>query len=469
MTTSLAEGRPRIGRPFASRDTAPPRSRAPRAWAPEAWAVAGWVALVVGAHLLGEALLEQGWRTRIHAAPLIGRFETWISWRTVPVVVAAVFAVALLPRFAQRASWPVLSWGSGAGLAAWSGLLAFNRDGVRELGRPMALPGHVLGDVGAVAGPGSFLDQFVETIDRYGTHTRAHPPGFVVVLWFLDRVGLGGAQWAGVLVVVGGALAVPAVLLVVRDFAGEMSARRAAPFLVVFPGALYVASTDDAFFAGVGAWGIACAVLATRALGARRTVLALAGGGLLGGALMLSYGLVLLGVPVAAIVVARRSWIVLIVAGATSIAVIGAAASSGFWWFAGLAATRREYEASVAQERPAAAFLVINAAALAVVVGPVVWAGLGRVLGRRPAGAARREVMPGLGGVVAIGLVPIVLAAGSGLSKGEVERIWLPFAVWLVPAAAAMVAGRGVATLRGRLALQCTVAVVVQCLVRTNW
>jgi hypothetical protein len=33
---------------------------------------------------------------------------------------------------------------------------------------------------------------------------------------------------------------------------------------------------------------------------------------------------------------------------------------------------------------------------------------------------------------VAAALIAIVLADVSGLSKAEVERIWLPFAVWLV-------------------------------------
>jgi len=56
----------------------------------------------------------------------------------------------------------------------------------------------------------------------------------------------------------------------------------------------------------------------------------------------------------------------------------------------------------------------------------------------------------------------------SGMSKGEVERIWLPFAVWLLPAGAVLAAGRArVAT--GWLGLQATVAIVVATAVKTSW
>ena len=56
----------------------------------------------------------------------------------------------------------------------------------------------------------------------------------------------------------------------------------------------------------------------------------------------------------------------------------------------------------------------------------------------------------------------------SGMSKGEVERIWLPFAIWLLPAGAVLAAGRRrVAT--GWLGLQATAAIVVAAAVKTSW
>ncbi len=56
----------------------------------------------------------------------------------------------------------------------------------------------------------------------------------------------------------------------------------------------------------------------------------------------------------------------------------------------------------------------------------------------------------------------------SGMSKGEVERIWLPFAIWLLPAGAVLAAGRRhVAT--GWLGVQATAAIVVATAVKTSW
>ncbi len=59
------------------------------------------------------------------------------------------------------------------------------------------------------------------------------------------------------------------------------------------------------------------------------------------------------------------------------------------------------------------------------------------------------------------------IAAGlSGMSKGEVERIWLPFAMWVLPAAAVFGFRRRASHW---LALQVVFAIGVQTLVRSPW
>ena len=68
--------------------------------------------------------------------------------------------------------------------------------------------------------------------------------------------------WAAALCIAGGALAVPAVLVTVRAVADEAAARTVAPFAVLFPGAVWVATSADAYFAGVTAWGVALLALA---------------------------------------------------------------------------------------------------------------------------------------------------------------------------------------------------------------
>jgi hypothetical protein len=62
--------------------------------------------------------------------------------------------------------------------------------------------------------------------------------------------------------------------------------------------------------------------------------------------------------------------------------------------------------------------------------------------------------------VVAIGLADL-----SGLSKAEVERIWLPFTVWLTAATAFLPA----ASRKLWLAAQAATALAVNHLLLTNW
>ena len=416
----------------------------------------GLGALVLVANRWGQALLDDGVRLRILAPPLIGRFRVGppagLLVLALPLAVGSLL-VHWLPRFAAVARWrPLLVTGALAA-AAWAVALALV-DGAAGLTRPMELPGHYLLDVGRVGSPGDFLRGFTTHIGDYGTHVRSHPPGMVLLLWAMERVGLGGSGWAAALVVVGGASAVPAVLLTTRELAGEVLARRALPFVAVAPAALYVASTGDALFAAVAAWGVAAVVLATGRTSGRRDALALGGGAVFGLGLLLSYGsaLVVL-LPIVAIV-ARRCWRVGVLSALGGSLALGGAALAGFWWVDGLLATRLQYLDSVASVRPYGYFLIANLAALAIVVGPATLAGV------------RRLSMP-LALVVGPALAMVGIADLSGMSKGEVERIWLPFAVFLLPAAA--LAAAGPVRLRLWLGAQVGVALLVTAFVRTHW
>jgi hypothetical protein len=59
----------------------------------------------------------------------------------------------------------------------------------------------------------------------------------------------------------------------------------------------------------------------------------------------------------------------------------------------------------------------------------------------------------------------VVVADLSGMSKAEVERIWLPFEPWLLIAAALLSARWR----RAGLAIQLTTALLVQHLLLTGW
>lgn len=103
------------------------------------------------------------------------------------------------------------------------------------------------------------------------------------------------------------------------------------PHLALCPAAVWIATTMDAFFAGVGAWGTALLVLGARSR-AGRVVLGLGAGLALGALPYLSYGMVpFLLVPlVAALVVGvPRSTVAACLAGMAAVSALFAAGGSG--------------------------------------------------------------------------------------------------------------------------------------------
>jgi hypothetical protein len=195
--------------------------------------------------------------------------------------------------------------------------------------------------------------------------------------------------------------------------------------------------------------------------------LALAGGVVFGEALFLTYGIVVLAaIPV--IVAVRQRRVRPLVVWALGVAgVFAAFAGVGFWWPAGLRATVAQYRAGVSRFRPQSYFWYGDLAAFAIVLGPAAAVGLSRL--RDP----RAWMLVG-GAALAV-----ILADVSGLSKAEVERIWLPFFPWIMlaccslgrwgPGTSDSGTGASLTGLRPWLALSMASTLVVQILVRTTW
>jgi hypothetical protein len=418
-------------------------------------AVLAWVALLGAAYLLVERLYASGVNVKIGAAPIVGAFDLRVTPRVL-VAVAVGGTVALAgPEFARRARWSHLLLGAAAVAAVWAVALAFV-DGWQALTHPVEHRAQYLAEVPNIGSPGEFLATFPDRIRDYSVHVQGHPPGMLLVLSVLDRVGLGGSAWAAGLCIAGGAAAVPAVLVTVREVAGEAWARRAAPFVVLAPAAIWIASTADAFYAGISAWAVALVVLASGRRRPRSDVLAFTGGLLFGVTAFLSYGLVLLAATPLVVAWRRRRGRPLVLATAGVLAVAAGFLAAGFSWVEGLLATRDRYFAGVGSQRPYAEFLVNNAAAFAVVLGPALAVALARL----------RD--PGLWLLVGGALLAVGIAMMSGMSKGEVERIWLPFAVWLLPAGAALAVGQRRAA-GAWLGMQAATAIVVVSVVRIPW
>jgi len=407
-------------------------------------------------HLLGGAVLRGSWSPRFSVGVLL------------PVGFGLV-GLAMAPGVSRRLSWPALLPAAGAGAALWAVSLALV-DGVQGLTKPLSSRYEYLYDVDRVGSWSALLDGFVADIpadvaDPWTTHVAGHPPLALLVFAGLDQIGLGGTGWASTLCILAGASAVPAVLVAVRAVVDEGTARSVAPFLVLAPFALWIATSADAFFLGVSAWGIAALALAARRPDRAGVGFALLGGVLLGAALFLSYGLVLLGPLACAVVLCtltrsdRRAWRVLALGAVGVLAVVAVFAVAGFWWLDGLWTTiDRVSGGPAARDRPAAFFVVANLAAAAIALGPAGAGALGPLITR----SVRRTttaVLP------LAALAGILVADLSLLSKGEVERIYLPFFPWILTATVLLDPGQ-----RTRwLGAQVVAAIVVQVLIRTEW
>lgn len=441
-----------------------------------ALALAGWTGLVVAAIWWGQDMLTE--EAKVGAAPFMGRWRWEVSPSIVVPLALAAATVAYGPRLAATLRWRALVAGAGVATIAWSVALAAV-DGWHRVSHPMRSRHEYPAAVDRIASPGSFLETFIEHLDGYPTHVQGHPPGMPLLLWFLDRLGMGGTGWATALALAGGGLATGATLVATRSVVGsdgERVARRAAPFVAVAPAALWLGTSTDALFAGVIALGIALVVTASpgspgvTAWGgwrggrgvSNRPGLQLGGGVVLGLALFLTYGTVpLLVIPVG-VWLYRRNLIPLLWA-AAGIGAVGLAFwVGGFWWFDGLDATREIYHSvtGVQEHRPYDTFVwFLNPAAFAVAVGPAVVVALS-------VWARRFWKLPlAVWLLPALGLVAVAGADVSGLSKGEVERIWLPFVPWVVVLTALLPRARA----RLWLALQVTVAIMFQVSLHSLW
>lgn len=419
----------------------------------------GWLALFITTWLWGNAINDaRGARTDmlVQAPPLTGHYRWGLTAGILVAVAFAGAAVSMGPWIARRVSWRTLLWVSFLASAAWILALALG-DPVKHISSSVRHHEDYLRGVSFIGGDlPAYLRSFTERIAEYPAHVRSHPPGLVTLLWGLRQAGMGAADIAAALMVVGGAAATPAVVLATREVAGERRARRMAPFLILAPAALWMGTSADALYAGVGAWAVTLLVLALspRRSSRRRMALALAGGTLFGLGIFLSYGFALLAVIPAVVAWKRRSWQPLAIATLPVLIVIAAWAAAGFWWLAGLAATRQQYALGIAQDRPYSYFLFADLAVLGVAIGPAAVVGLARLQGR-----AWWLVGGALGAVA--------LADVSGMSKAEVERIWLPFAVWIMVACAPL--GKAKWSGRGWLALSCALAILLQVGLDSPW
>jgi hypothetical protein len=398
-------------------------------------------------------------------APLFAWWQPHASWGTPMAVIVAAVVILAGPHVATRVSFrglPAIAWATSVG---WIVSLAMIDGWSRGITSKFTSRDEYLHEVPRVGSLGPFLTGFTSHIvdgqpDSWTTQTSGHPPGALLLFAGLDRIGLGGPTWAAVVCILVGASASAAILVAVNALTNPETARRCAPFLVLTPAAIWIGVSGDGLFAGVAAWGLTWVALSATRSGWRRHGYALAAGVALGCCLYLSYGLVLLVIPAVVILIVARTTGPLLAMLIGAIVVVDVFTLGGFWWLDGYQLVKIRYWQGIAHQRPFAYWGWANWAALICAVGLAVPASVHRIL-TLPRWRARDPVTCLVVGV----LVALVLADLSQLSKAETERIWLPFAVWLTIATAALPARNQ----RCWLAIQAVSAIALNSLLLTNW
>jgi hypothetical protein len=408
-----------------------------------------------------------GWRVRVNTfPPLHADWDPRVGWGTLPAVLLAVLAAQRAVDLAERLPWRRLLLWTFVGGLAWMLALAFV-DGSHGVSAILGEPYEYLGTARRTTDLHATLQEYVSRIRfeaaprNWPVHIAGHPAGAFLFFVVLVRLDLGSGFAAGMVVTVLAATTAVAVLVTVRTLGSERLARRAAPFLALGTAAIWQSVSADAMFAAVAAWGTACLALAATRRSVGWSVLA---GLLLGYAVMLSYGLPLLGVLAVAVLVVARSWSPLPVAAVAAVVVVVAFAVAGFNYLDALPAIHDRYWEGVGGRRPWAYWMWGDLAALAFSAGPLAFAGVAHVTAgaREHLQDAEERVVLWLSGA---GVAMVLLADLSQMSRAEVERIWLPFAPWLLLSCALLPERWR----RRGLVLQLVTALVVQHLLATGW
>lgn len=413
--------------------------------------------------------------------PRVTGTDVFVEWpplkaEFIPVLVPTSILpvlVALIGFLWWRRISTALNWGPYlavvfAGSWLWTASLAHvgGEEGIRKV---FARGSEYFVGAKEISSIPAFLSGFIERIpldvnDNWPIHIAGHPPGATLFFILLDRLGIQSPYAAGVIVMTLGCTAAVAVLLTIKALGSEKLARRAAPWLILAPSAIWMGVSGDALFTAVGAWGLALLALAATALRRSRLVgFGLGAGLLLGLCVYLSYGLVLLGILAIAVIYLGGRWQALPWALVGALAVAAVFTLAGFRWWEAFPVLVERYYDGIQSKRQYGYWVWANLGAWTFTSGLAVWAAFPR--GIRYAfrrGTGNRHVVAILG---CAGLAAVLVATVSGMSKAEIERIWLPFTIWILVLPSLL----PLRWQRPLLATQITSAIAIEYLWSTQW
>jgi hypothetical protein len=386
--------------------------------------------LVLGAIGLGLTVwaVHTGARLGTSGAPFLGRYRFQLTGFTVfaPAVAIAVLAIARAGGL-ERIRWGLLLLVSYCAGLAWAVALAI-ADGAAGLTRSLMDPDNYLSDIDAVGNdPLGYVRHFTQDVRAHSVSARGHPPGAVLLLWALHRIGLTQHLALALAITAVGVLTIPLVLVSVREVCGEVPARRYAPVLILAPYAIWVAVSMDVFVAVLGAAMVAAGVRASARTrtGLRAFCWSMLAGALLGIAALFSYAAPWLGLSLVCVYFARRRPFLNLGTGLGALAPIVLADALGFAWLTGLGEARDDYVSRIEPYRSALWWSAISLVVLLLAAGPPLVASV-RKLRNTPG-------WPFLVGAATAVLVSVL----AGIARGGVEHAWLPFFPWLTVAAVA--------------------------------
>ncbi|MEU5543708.1 hypothetical protein AB0G85_15115 [Streptomyces sioyaensis] len=442
------------------------------------WAAAAGLLLVTVAAVVGTVIERTHGSLHVNWPPLYASWFPHLGPGT-PAALAVGAAVILHgPSLAARLPWRRLVLAGWAAALAWTWSLALIDGWQTGIARRLTTAYEYLTVIHRFDDLGAAVRDFTRHIlnngpDHWPAHVAGHPPAAVLTFVGLDRIGLGGGGWAGVWCLTLGTSAVAAVLVALRALTDEPTARRAAPFLVLAPSAVWVGTSADGYFAAIAAWSLALLALAATRRTRYPAAAALASGLLFGLTCYLSYGLTLIALIAGAVLLLTRTWRPLPLFAVGAAAVAAAFTLAGFSWWEGYQLLVERYYQGAAAVRPYAYWVWGNLACTVLITGLATVAGVRRTLvaaptalrGLRPSAGPLRDPADRLVVLVLAVLLAVLVADLSGMSKAETERIWLPFAAWLPAACALLPTARH----RHWLAAQAVLALLLNHLLYTGW